>query len=117
MAHTVLRITMVRSAAPHRPTVPTMGSSTATSGICTTCSKPAFPHPYRHPITLRASAETIEKIRPVPMAPDPREVFEAGYLACERTYAPHDVGMHLSDQEERDRAYTQWRSSALRDGA
>jgi hypothetical protein len=25
---------------------------------CTTCGKPAFPHPYRHPITLQADSVT-----------------------------------------------------------
>jgi hypothetical protein len=84
-----------------------MGSNTPinTSAICTTCGKPAFPHPYRHPITLQASAEAIEKIHHVPAAPTARGIFEAGYLAAERMCQRANPMHGPSDEVERDQAY------------
>ncbi|WP_280499355.1 hypothetical protein [Nocardia cyriacigeorgica] len=72
-----------------------MGSHN-TTGTCTTCGRPAFPHPYRHPITTTAA--------PTP----PRELTDRERLAA---LASELMIARLDADTERQRA-DKWRETA-----
>ncbi|WP_280332068.1 hypothetical protein [Nocardia wallacei] len=81
--------------------------------LCTTCGNPAFPHPYRHPITLAAeTTATAHLIDPSPVVQPQRDdsmppadlMQRIADLAIRVIVAERDV------QTERDRA-DRWRDT------